>query len=94
MELMEGPVDHFVTLDRLPDGLQFPPDLNDRIWYDPANRRLVYRGFMSKAEFDRLCRLTDDWSLRRPLEDLFRLCGPEETRPRGLRRLVSAVMGL
>ena len=87
-------MDRFVKLDRLPDGLQFPPDLKDRIRYDAESRRLVHRGFMSKADFDRLSRLSDDWGYRRQLEELFRLCGPEEPRPRGLRRLVSAVTGL
>jgi hypothetical protein len=81
-------MDHFVTLERLPDGLTFPPDLGDRISYDPATRRLAYRGFMSKAEFDRLCQLSNDWGYRRPLEELFRLCvPPEPTPPRGLRRI-------
>jgi hypothetical protein len=47
-------VDHFVTMNRLPDGLEFPPALKNRIWFDAAKRRLVFRGFMSKAEFDRL----------------------------------------
>jgi len=94
MRLREDLVEHFVTIDRIPDGLEFPSDLKDRFRFDAAKRRLVFQGFMSKAEFDRLCRLSDDWSFRRPLEDLFRLCTPEEqTRPRGLRGLVSAVAG-
>ena len=29
---------------------------------------------MSKADFDRLSRLHDDWGYRRALEDLFRIC--------------------
>ncbi len=78
VRLREDLVDHFVTMDRLPDGLEFPPDLKDRIWFDAVMRRLVFRGFMSKADFDRLCRLSDNWGYRRPLEDLFRLCTPEE----------------
>ena len=85
-------MDHFVRMGRLPDGLQFPPDLLDRIWYDAEGRRLVFRGFMSKAEFDRLFRLSDDWGYRRPLEDLFRECTPDEEGPRrsGLRRVLAA----
>ena len=87
-------MDHFVPMERLPAGLEFPPDLRQRIHHDAERRRLVYRGFMSKIEFDRLCQLSDDWSYRRSLEDLFRLCTPEdETRPRGLRRLIAAVAG-
>jgi len=88
-------LDHFVTMDRLPVGLEFPPTLKDRIWFDAAKRRLVFRGFMSKAEFDRLNRLSDDWGYRRPLEDLFRLCTPEEEeRPRGLRRMYASLASL
>lgn len=87
-------MDHFVTMERLPAGLQFPPDLGQRIHFDAESRRLVYRGFMSKSEFDRLCQISDDWPYRRALEDLFRLCTPdEEPRPRGLRRLLAAVAG-
>jgi hypothetical protein len=93
--MREDFVDHFVTMNRLPDGLEFPPALTDRIWFDAAKRRLVFRGFMSKAEFDRLNRLSDDWGYRRPLEDLFRLCTPEEEeRPRGLRRMFASLASL
>ncbi len=71
---MEGQLDHFVTLERLPEGLEFPADLNDRIRIDAQSKRLYFRGYMSKADFDRICMLTRDWSFRRKLEDLFRIC--------------------
>jgi hypothetical protein len=91
---MEGPVEHFVRMASLPPGLVFPPDLSDRIRYDAGSQRLIHRGFMSKADFDRLCRLSDDWGYRRALEDLFRLCAPEE-RPRSvLGRLATVFSGL
>ncbi|MFO0909151.1 MAG: hypothetical protein U0794_12515 [Isosphaeraceae bacterium] len=83
-------MEHFVAMPALPPGLVFPPDLIDRIHHDPGNGRLVYRGFMSKADFDRLNRLSDDWSYRRPLEELFRLCTPEEPGRPVLARLASA----
>ncbi len=67
-------VDHTIDLARLPDGLAFPPELGDRIRYDADRHKLSFRGFMCKAEFDRLSRLHDDWGYRRALEDLFRLC--------------------
>lgn len=70
-------MDHFVTLERLPDGLEFPPEMGGRIGYDPERRRLGFRGFMSKAEYDRLFALSDDWTYRRQLEELFRLSVPE-----------------
>jgi hypothetical protein len=82
-------MDHFVKLDKLPDGYQFPPDLQDRMFFDPEAHKLVFRGYMSKGEFDRLSQLTRDWGFRRSLEELFRLCIPEDeidaAGPRGLR---------
>ncbi len=93
MELMGGPMDHFVILDHLPDGLEFPPDLAGRISYDTATRRLSYRGFMSKADFDRLWMLSEAWSFRHKLEDLFRMCTIEAERPRGVRRWLAPFLG-
>jgi hypothetical protein len=92
---MEGPMDHFVKLDRLPEGLEFPDPLKDRIHFDPVAHKLVFHGYMSKTDFDRLCQLTNDWAFRRTLEELFRLSIPEDTsRPKGLRRLLTAVARL
>jgi hypothetical protein len=93
--MMEGPVDHFVKLDRLPEGVEFPPQLKDRIHFDPVARKLVFHGYMSKTDFDHLCQLSNDWAFRRILEDLFRLAIPEvETRPSGVRRFLAAVTRL
>jgi hypothetical protein len=86
-------MDHFVKLDRLPDGYEFPPDLRDRILFDPQARRLVFHGYMSKAEFDRLCEQTKDWGFRRALEELFRLSvaevKPPPAKPRGLLGVIT-----
>ena len=71
-------MDHFVTLERLPEGLKFPPDLEDRIHIDPETKRLCFRGYMSKTDFDRISQLTRDWSFRRKLEELFQVCVPED----------------
>ena len=88
-------MDHFVKIERLPEGIQFPEEFRDRLLYDETRHRLVYRGFMSKGDFDRLCRLSDDWGYRRPLEELFRQCTPENAGPtRGLRRWFSLFTGL
>jgi len=85
-------VDHFVKMDRLTDGLEFPLEFKDRIHFDPIARRLIFRGYMSKADFDRLSQLSNDWSFRRSLEELFRLSIPEEpSRPRGVGRFLTAV---
>ncbi len=83
-------MDHFVKLDRLPDGFTFPTDLEHRFHFDAERRLLSYRGYMSKADFDRVCERTKDWPFRRVLEDLFRQCVPEEApRPSAMPRLFS-----
>jgi hypothetical protein len=79
-----------VAVDRLPEGLSFPGDLQRRIHYDARQHRLAFEGFMSKATFDRLYRLTDDREYRRALEELFQVCtyddseSAEHVRMRGL----------
>ncbi len=88
-------MDHFVRIDRLPDGYEFPPPLRDKIQFDAENHKLVYHGYMSKADFDRLSEATTDWKFRRTLEDLFRECTPEDKSPSsGVRRVLSAVARL
>jgi hypothetical protein len=86
-------VEHSVPLERFPAEVEFPADLKLRIRYDPVRRRLVHIGFMSKSDYDRLFLLSDDWGYRRKLEDLFRLCTPEEA-PSGLFTKVKSVLGL
>jgi hypothetical protein len=88
--LMEDLMDHFVTLDKLPEGIAFPTDLKDKIWFDAHARKLFFRGYMSKTEFDRLCQITKDWSFRRKLEELFQMSVYEAEQERhGVRGLFS-----
>ena len=70
-------MDHFVELDRLPDGVEFPPQMKNRIYFDAQAHKLVFQGHMSEADFDRVSAISNDWTLRRTLEELFRLCVPE-----------------
>jgi hypothetical protein len=63
-----------VQLKKLPTGLEFPADLQAKISYDEAKRELAFRGFMSKVEFDRLLRLSNELEYQRKLEQLFRIC--------------------
>jgi hypothetical protein len=79
---------HSVPMDRLPEGLTFPPELQGRISHDPSSRTLSFQGFMSKADFDRLGRLHDDWGYRRTLEELFRIC-TLDPEPQPTNRLAS-----
>jgi hypothetical protein len=88
-------VDHFVKLERLPDDFEVPSKLKDRIHFDAEAHRLVFRGYMSKADFDELSGLTTDWRFRRTLEELFRLSIPEkEAAPQGFRRVLGAISHL
>jgi hypothetical protein len=87
---MEDPMDHFVNLERLPDDFVVPPKFQNRLEFDAEAHKLVFRGYMSKAEFDQLSSLTNDWRFRRNLEDLFRQCIPEtKPNPAGLGRLLA-----
>jgi hypothetical protein len=88
---MEVLVEHFVTLTPRDFSPVIPAEYASKLRFDPETRRLIYTGFMSKADFDRLSRLSEDWSYRRSLEDLFRLCMPEDRKPPLLRRLVGAL---
>jgi hypothetical protein len=64
-------MDHFVRLDRLPDGYEIPGNLAEKLHFDAEGHRLVFRGYMSKTEFDRICEPTRDWGFRRSVEELF-----------------------
>jgi hypothetical protein len=88
--LMEGPVDHFVKLDRLPEDFQVPPQFQNRLEFDPRAQKLIFHGYMSKSEFDHISALTNDWRFCRTLEDLFRMCIPESpSKPNGLSHVLA-----
>ena len=86
---MEGLMDHFVKLDRLPEGFQFPPDLKARFRFDAEGHKLVFQGYMSKEDFDRVSQRTTDWGFRRSLEELWRLSVPEQRAPARAHRFLS-----
>jgi hypothetical protein len=72
-----------VPLERLPEGFELPAGLAGKMWFDCGGKVLAYRGFMSKATFDRLELLSDYAGYQRALEDLFRASVYEEPkRPR------------
>jgi hypothetical protein len=85
-------MERFVKLERLPEGFAFPAQFADRIRYDPTEHRLRFEGFMSKADFDKLYFLIEDWSYRRALEELFRLSTVEDVNPTRLLGRLKAVL--
>lgn len=85
-------MDHFVNLDQLPDDLEFPERLKDRITYDTKQKALVYRGPMWKRDFDVLRELHDCRQYRRAIEELFRKATDDaEEGTTGNRRLALAI---
>ena len=70
-------MDHFVRLERLPEGYEIPSGLGEKLSFDAEGHRLVFRGYMSKTEFDRICEPTRDWGFRRSVEELFFKSGKE-----------------
>lgn len=90
----------FVRLEQLPNALrsdepiQFPESLSDRVWYDRDSRRLAFRGFMSKATYDRLHSLSNDHAYQRAIEELFRISVFEEPRPvsRSMQKFISIAL--
>jgi hypothetical protein len=60
------------SLARLPEHLEFPPRLRQRIVFDARRERLSYYGFMTKADYDLLRGLSSDAAYQQALEQLFR----------------------
>jgi hypothetical protein len=90
---MEDLMDHFVKLEKLPEDFEIPGELKDRMHFNAERHELIFQGYMSKSEFDRMCQLTRDWKFRRTLEELFCLCVPDDgPRANVLRRFWDALM--
>ena len=86
-------MEHSVQLKRLPEGLQFPERLGQRIRFDAAAGRLSFQGFMTKCSYDELSAISEDGDYHRALEQLFVLTS-EEVVPETARRSVSAAVVL
>ena len=63
-----------VRLEHLPHGVKFPDELSARISFDAERHQLRFDGFMSKTDFDKLVRLTNDVCYQRALQELFQIC--------------------
>ena len=72
--------EHAVHLESLPSGFEFPAETASRIHFDPVRRRLVLRGFMFKADYDRLMRCDGGVAWRRAVQTLFQ-CSSDATTP-------------
>ena len=59
------------TLQRLPDGLEFPIEFRGRISFEPDRCELVFRGLMAAADYCLLDRLSDDAEYHRALGQLY-----------------------
>jgi hypothetical protein len=81
-----------VPVEKLPEGLSFPGDLEPKIHYDAGRHQLAFEGFMSKATFDRLYRLADDRDYRRALEELFQVCTFDDSERAGGRPMHGFVL--
>ncbi len=58
------------ALEALPDKIEFPEDFPEPIRFDPANSRLIYRGFMSATSYRFLQKLSRDLAYMHAIEQL------------------------
>lgn len=66
----EGRPETAAGLDSLPDGLAFPEDFPEPIHFDPATRRLIYRGFMTNNSYRFLHTFSRDLAYMRAINEL------------------------
>ena len=85
MVFVETAMERSVDLRELPQHFQFPDEFSDRYWFDSTRRCLCFRGFMSKATFDRIIVLSSDRKYQLAVEELFRRCSKVD-EPQGQRR--------
>jgi predicted membrane-bound spermidine synthase/tetratricopeptide (TPR) repeat protein len=63
----------WVTVESLPAGVNFPAnDAGNRVWYNPAEKRLYYKGVMKEEERRRLMGLSQDRDYRGVIDKLYR----------------------
>ncbi len=60
-----------VPLEKLPEGIEFPPELSDKIEYDAQAKVLRFKGTMSDAERDQLMKLSDDPAWQKAVKLLY-----------------------
>jgi spermidine synthase len=63
----------FVSVDKFPPGVSFPPrDSGGRIWYDAAEKRLYYKGVMESETRAELIKRSEDRDYRAVIDRLYR----------------------
>ena len=68
-------------LEKLPEGIQFPPDsLTGRISYDAYKQQLVFKGVMKETERDELSNLSEDPSYKEAIKRLYLSTLPAGTK--------------
>ena len=68
---MEVSVERYTRLAKLPERIEFPPELKDKIFYDLAGRRLVFRGRMSRSDREKLIQLASDYYFHQAIDRLY-----------------------
>jgi len=62
----------FVKVDRLPAGVSFPAQPADRVWYDPNQKSLFYKGVMTEEGRENLLQRSEDPDYRGAIDSLYR----------------------
>lgn len=64
-------IDPSEKLENLPEGIQFPDSIKNKISYDADKRLLIFKGIMSKEEKNLLLALSQDVWYKRAIKSLF-----------------------
>jgi hypothetical protein len=86
---------HYSKLRKLPVGLKLPTDLADHIFFDAQKKRLSFKGFMSKSQYDRLMQLDADRDYQEAVNRFFQLSA-EDDNPivRGIGRVLAGLVAV
>lgn len=66
-----GFADAVTALERLPEGIEFPASLKDKLDYDADKKLLIFKGVMSPSVKDELLALSSDTAFQKSVEALF-----------------------
>jgi hypothetical protein len=72
---------YFVPLENQPEPFRVPADLQARFEYDANRKGLSFAGWMCKATYDRLRKVSSEYHYQRALERLFQIAVPEDPSP-------------